>query len=272
MKLRWLLVTLTMALATVALADRRALLRAVKPAAAGGGAFTYYSAVFDGTSDYLTKTGDLTGIADGDKGLLSFWIKAQSDFDLYYILRANPSYLYIQRTAGDDISIVALNPSAATVLELTSSGSGLIFNDGAWHHILASWDLSQSAKSWIYIDGVDRTTRTTHTVGGTINYAASLDWAIGARPDDGTGKLNALVCELYFTTEYLDLSSSGNRDKFFNSGTSKPVDLGATGSTPTGTQPLLYFRTQVPNWEVNVGSGGTFTENGTLADGGSDKP
>lgn len=239
-----------------------------------GGAFTYTSAVFDGANDYLTKTGDLTGISDGDKGLLSFWIKAQSNFDLYNIIYANPSYLFIRRNAGDDISISCLNPSAATVLDITSSagGGGFIYNDGNWHHVLAAWDLSQSAKSWIYIDGVDRTTRTTHTVGGTINYAASLDWGIGARPDDGSGKMNALVAELYFTTEYLDISVSGNRDKFRNSGTSKPVDLGANGATPTGTQPLLYFRSTVPNWDVNVGSGGTFTEVGTLVDGGSDKP
>jgi hypothetical protein len=40
------------------------------------------------------------------------------------------------------------------------------------------------------------------------------------------------------------------------------VDLGATGTTPTGAQPLIYMPAGDP--ATNAGTGGNFTVTGTL--------
>jgi hypothetical protein len=81
--------------------------------------------------------------------------------------------------------------------------------------------------------------------------------------------------QFYFDPNYIDLSVQANREKFV-SGTGasvKPVDFGTDGSTPTGTQPIIYLNNPFGTFQNNLGSGGNFTEAGQLEDGGyvSDK-
>jgi hypothetical protein len=64
---------------------------------------------------------------------------------------------------------------------------------------------------------------------------------------------------------HLDLSVEANRRKFI-SAAGKPVSLGANGSTPTGSQPIIYLANPTATWQDNLGAGGNFTENGALAD------
>ena len=77
----------------------------------------------------------------------------------------------------------------------------------------------------------------------------------------GLEKYNGCLSEFYLTNEYLDLTSSANREKFRGSD-GKPVSLGATGTLPTGTQPLCYF----PDGDFSnqQGSAGTPTLTGSL--------
>lgn len=232
-------------------------------------AFSYYSGVFGGSA-YVARGSNLTGISDGSLGLLSVWVKATDNFSSIRFLFEDSGYLDISRNTSNILTVVGYSPGAVVVLSLASTVQ--IDNDGLWHHLLLSWDLGTAGRSYIYIDGVDRTTRTTHTVGGTINLTAG-GWGVMAN-SAGSGIGNAKLSELYFTAPaaWFDVTNSANRDKFFNSSTSKPVDLGANGSTPTGTQPLIYFHNQSPSWGTNLGSGGTFTTTGSVTDGGSDKP
>lgn len=229
-------------------------------------AFTYYSAVFDGANDYLSKAEAITGLTDTKVGLISFWIKETTAFDSHIIMGATSGFLTLKRAATSYPDILAYDGGSTERLHLTSTAQ--VYNDGNWHHVLISWDLAQADKSWIYVDGADATTRTTHS-DGALNLDVA-DWGIGAAAD-GSSKTAATLCEFYFTNEYLDISVQGNREKFRTSG-GKPANLGANGSTPTGTQPLVYFHNAVTDWDNNLGSGGAFTENGAVADGGADIP
>jgi hypothetical protein len=51
-----------------------------------------------------------------------------------------------------------------------------------------------------------------------------------------------------------------------------PVSLGADGSTPTGTAPIIFLSGATSSWETNKGSGGGFTENGGLTQSPDDPP
>jgi hypothetical protein len=51
------------------------------------------------------------------------------------------------------------------------------------------------------------------------------------------------MAELYFAHEFLDFTNPANRAKFHDTN-GKPVDLGTTGSLPTGSPPLLYLSLQ----------------------------
>lgn len=96
----------------------------------------------------------------------------------------------------------------------------------------------------------------------TIDYTFG-DTAIGIRVHNLSSPWDGCLGEVYFTNEFLDLDVAENRAKFISGGL--PVDLGSDGSTPTGTQPILYFSGDLSSFPTNLGSGGSFTvENGPL--------
>jgi len=128
--------------------------------------------------------------------------------------------------------------------------------------------MTDTAKRGIYINDVDDAQYTAYQ-----DLAADLtlaDWSIGALPD-GTAKVNACFAEVYFApAQYLDLSVVANRRKFI-SASGRPVYLGADGSRPTGTAPIMYQRladgAAASTFATNLGTGGDFTITGTLTTG-----
>ncbi len=218
---------------------------------------------FSDGDDYLTIA-SLGGIYDTNKGIFSVWIKSLDDVNSDYLLQNNIAGFFITRENTGFIRVVCTAPGGAPRLQLDSSVT--ITNDGYWHHIISSWDLGTPGAAYLYIDGCDVTTTTTFT-DGMIDYTS--DYAIGANTA-GSSVFTGYMSEFYFTNVFLDITVAANRDKFYNSTTRKPVSLGADGSTPLGGQPLIYLHTAVPNWEVNSGGGGNFTEAGTggFVDGG----
>jgi hypothetical protein len=108
----------------------------------------------------------------------------------------------------------------------------------------------------VYLDGVEYTTTSPTLTDDTIDYTHTA-YGIGTR---GTGSIyNGTMKFIYFDTATLDLSVSGNRDKF-----ASPTALGADGSGPTGAQPLVCYYGEVADWNTNRGSGGDYTVTGTL--------
>jgi hypothetical protein len=117
----------------------------------------------------------------------------------------------------------------------------------------------------LYINDVDDENVLTFT-DDTLDYTGG-DWSVGARPS-GNLKFDGCLSEFYFAPgQYLDFSLVANRRKFI-SPTGKPVQLGLTGSLPTGTAPLMYHHLDdgeaVANFATNRGTGGNFTITGTL--------
>jgi hypothetical protein len=74
-----------------------------------------------------------------------------------------------------------------------------------------------------------------------------------------------LVADYYLNlATSFDLSVEANRRKFITACKSA-VLLGATGSKPTGTAPILFQSGATEAWHTNKGTGGGFTENGALS-------
>lgn len=66
------------------------------------------------------------------------------------------------------------------------------------------------------------------------------------------------MADLYFNSvTFLDLSVSSNLELFIKSG--KPVNLGTTGQTPTGSSPLVFDTGDATTFATNVGGGGGWT-------------
>jgi hypothetical protein len=231
--------------------------------------FTYYSAIFDG-SDHLSRGSPLTGLADGDKGLASFWVKmdgGSGDTTNYVWMINNNARFRIERNTSGKVNFVMRNASNTIVLQGVSTAN--VISSTGWVHVLCSWDLDVAGRYHMYVNGSVQGSASTFTENETIDYNDGNNFFVG-----GWGASNrhvGLLSEVYFTTEYLDLSVEANRLKFRTAG-GKPENPGSDGSTPTGTQPLLYLHNEVPSFETNLGSGGGMTENGILGDGGADIP
>ncbi len=218
---------------------------------------------FNGSSDYLSRSSDFTGNADSPFGILSMWIRVDGGDGILQTLfgsSASPSNRIVLRR--DSSNNLILGYSAT--FQIGMSG-GTVTASSAWRHILLSWDTNHAAGSKLthfYLDGAAPTPANVDTdTAFSVDYTQT-DWALGAFIA-GLQPFNGAISEFYFAPgQYLDFSQDYNREAF-RSSTGKPVDLGTDGSLPTGTPPLIYLPNSAATVNVNAGTGGNFTINGS---------
>lgn len=212
---------------------------------------------FDGSSNWLNSTG-LASIADSKVGSFSCWVRLDSTGQQdIFVIGTGPRFK-LEFNSGK-FSFVGKNSSNTTILNIATTTT---YSSGTtWYNILASWNLA-TATAYLYVNNASDLTSTTLT-NDTINYSdTSLNTFVG-RANAGA-LLNSCLAELWFDpTTAIDFSNSSNRAKFIDSN-GLPVSLGADGSTPTGSQPILYLKDSYVSFGTNSGSGGNFTVNGVL--------
>lgn len=228
--------------------------------AGGGGAYSAQGRDFDGTNDYATRGAELTGLADGKTGLVSAWYRVDGgDGTVRYLLNTGPTTagkFWLYQNASNAIQVTGRNAAGTAILVLQSTAA---YTAGAtWLHILASWDLA-AGTGLLYISDANAKAGAGTQTNEVIDYTEA-NFAVGGGTTGGS-KLNGCLSEIWFNTEFLDISVEANRRKFI-SATGKPVSLGANGSTPTGNQPLIYMPAGDPS--DNKGTGGNFTITGAL--------
>lgn len=228
-----------------------------------------YNAVdFDGTSDYLTRGADLTGIADGKSGIFSCWLRRDGgDATLQRVIAnlAGTLRFHVSKDASNKYIVTGINSAGATILLLTSTTAYTA--SPAWMHLLASWDLAATTGT-LYVNSASDLAGGSTLTNDTIDYVtATPNWAVGA-DTDATDKMSGAIAELYFApNQYLDLSVQANREKFILNGA--PVSLGSDGSLPTGVAPAIYLPNRASLFGTNAGTGGNFTINGAPKDANS---
>ena len=220
---------------------------------------------FDGTNDFLSLSGNLTGITDTKTGIISVWLKVDTDAQSEAIVSGRDTlgteFFRLLRFSDNTLRIRVQNTAGTTVWEAETSNT--ITTSDAWVHILASWDLANT-RGQLYIDDVDRTTQLTSPVNDFVGYSEIDDsWGVGARGNGGV-KFDGCLSQVYFTEDdTIDLAVTANRRLFINANLT-PVDLGSDGSNPTGSTPIVYFNKTAANFHLNGGTGGDFTQNGAL--------
>lgn len=240
----------------------------IQPAAVAGYAASATTFAGDGQC-WMERDADLTGNADAKTGSFSCWVNFSGlDGVLQHILMNNGERLVFQKRTTNLIrlSLKQADNTVLVTLDQNSANVAAILAGSGWHHILASWDKSVENRAHLYIDGVECLTITnflSDDVDGNTNPIdyTRTDWAVGAS-DAGAAPTAACISELWFSTEYIDFSVQANREEFRSAG-GDPVDLGATGATPTGNQPLIYLRSAFSSFTTNAGSGGNFVKKGT---------
>jgi hypothetical protein len=231
-------------------------------------AFAVDAADFDGTNDWLSIAGAMTGLANSKQFTFSAWVNirafgASSHRVLHFGGNAATSrYFAVLVSNTGVVSVNARNAANAVILDVSSSAQ----SSGAWVHILCSCDLSDPAKRHLYVNAASDLTVTTYT-DDTIAFTTATGCSVGATLDGSAQKLNGGIAELIFKPGlYIDLSVQAIREKFILGG--KPVDPGADAATALGSAALIYQHLDdgeaAANFAVNAGTGGNYTVNGAL--------
>lgn len=230
--------------------------------------FNVDAAYFDGTNDYLEKLSALTGAADSKTGILSFWIRfdagSGAQRDIFNSRNAGDSSSGVTVVKGTDDKIYIGGNSSVPAQVMNFNTSAMPIDGTTWKHILASWNAATTTLQ-LYVDDVSDKTESVNN-NATIVYT-DTKWWVGASSFGTTFALNGNLAEFFFAPgQYLDFSVTANRRKFNSGG--KPANLGATGSAPTGTAPLIYLHLDdgetAANFATNRGTGGNFSVVGAL--------
>jgi hypothetical protein len=222
----------------------------------GGGGYTPTAGTFDTADNYLLRSSGLSGPADGTQGLFNIWLKRADtgrQQNLLMILGIS-EHLDCFINASDEIQIDGYNTSGSLIMRLKSTAT--ITDTTSWHHLVVSWDLSDLAKHWMYLDDADVTTHTVYNTAETIDYTGT-GCAYGNRGDP-FGRFNGCLLDGALAVgagTLVDLSVSGNRRLFDSISPLKPVDL-------TGAASWVVWIKALDG--SNAGSGGSFTLSGSI--------
>lgn len=225
-------------------------------ASQGQGAEYHADAVhFDGGPSFLARESALTGIVASPLGLFSMWKKSSVSLEAL-LLGVDVGIVQIAE------NLIALLDEAGTTFQYQQFTATL--SNNAWHHVLMSWNTNFAAGNrilQIYVDDAAITPGAEEGDGDAfdVSYPTETFWFLG--PQDTVA---CDISEYYFAPgQFLDLTTQSNRRKFISAG-GKPVDLGADGSTPTGTAPAMFFSGDATAFATNRGTGGAFTLTGSL--------
>jgi hypothetical protein len=157
------------------------------------------------------------------------------------------------------------NSSAGTTILSVTAGT-LAAN--TTYSVQFCFDLTNTAKRFVYINGVSETLNVTTYTNASIELSESH--AAVAALWDGSSyvqQLDGKVAELYIASDYIDFSQEANRLKFRDA-FGNPVDLTQQIEDAAIPNPAVYMRFPPTAFGTNSGTGGDFTVTGTITDGG----
>ena len=218
----------------------------------------------NGTSQYLSRTSALTGIADGKQ--FTFACCFQGD-----VFSASQTFLKMTGVGGSNTSLEFTLTTNYAYLSAYDSGGNQVLDLSLPlgqkvernYHIVISVDLASTTKRYVYVNGELKGTGNWGIfINSPIRFSTSSNYSVGATISP-SGYFNGRLGNVFFHTSYIDLSVPANLAKFVT-GTgidAKPVDMGANGELLLGVQPLIYLPMYGNNAGKNYGSGGDFTVN-----------
>ena len=243
----------------------------VNPYIIGSGAAAYQVGAIDMASPNYVRSAIFTGQVASKKIIFSAWVKITATSGQLWQGRDAGGTSYCDITIGNvgsnaSLSVILKDLGTTTLLNISNTTG---FSLNAWHHIAAACDLTTAGARMIMVDGTNDTTVTTFANTANIAYdlCNNMGWGNNRLQSN---KVPGCIAEMYLALgQYLDLTNGANLAKFRDAG-NHPVDLGATGSTPTGSAPscLSHIATGTgvaTDWATNRAGNGNWTVGGTPA-------
>lgn len=234
----------------------------------GGGSAPYIASAvhFDGSA--CLDIASLTALGD-DTGFLSFavWLKCAvpvSDDELWCLNASSD-----QNGLADISNIAKFN-----IAMYDASGNDALVNTSPAVFITVSWFLLMVTMSsdfdagdkilQIYLGDTAYTFTKDDASPAFVFTFDGQEFSVGAWGTASPNKYVGDMANFWFAPgQFVDFSNQANRRKFIDAG-GKPVNLGADGSTPTGTAPAIFFSGDAAAFATNAGTGGAFTLTGSL--------
>ena len=249
--------------------------RGVPEVPAGSSFSNLYSINFDGVDDYV-DCGDVLHNDGQTPMTLSAWVNIStpaSHTRIYTIAskkKTRMAPLYAMRgwdigfiTSGAQqnrlqFRIVGVDSGGSGIGTIQKKGLGLPFVDGLWHHVVVTYDGSESASGVkFYVDGVEDTLTQTlidNLSGNSVNDP-TVDFKIATAPRYGGNDFyNGNIDELAIWNTAL---TSSDITDIYNLG--NPADL-------TSLSPVSWWRMGDPNGQASYP---TITDDGSASNDGT---
>lgn len=210
-----------------------------------------------------TRGGGLTGAAYSSQGIFHCFFKTSNSGNNYFLQTSNSTVTVLIRIVSTNVLFEVANTTRSKILK---SQSSLNIADGNWHSLLMSWDTNFSTGNKLlhtYLDDSAATfTPSDDYASFNVDYTTSEWYVMGS----GGNAFNGDISQFYFATgRYLDFSVVANRRKFV-AADNLPVSLGANGSLPTGSAPIIFLNNPAASYGTNLGTGGNFTIGAAISD------
>lgn len=235
------------------------------------------NAIYFAADSVLRKniaTDGLGGIRSNNSntGAFSVWLNPASlptdgnSAYIFYLGRGtnNNSYVRLTNTksqmpnSATGISIEIKFGAAtgnANVLYLKSDANSHPIRTNTWIHLLSAWNSRNLTQSYIFIDNTDSTIRVSNSAAiGTWNIANAV---FGAH-DDLTSSYIGSMAELVISNAAINLANVAERVLFANNSLPRTNVANVLIAAGKGA-PIVYFKNASPNFNVNYGVGGTFS-------------
>ena len=216
---------------------------------------------FDGTNDYLSRSSDLTGNADGKTFTFSCWVWPNGNNTKYLYLATdsisnNRFYIRIQPNGGGgfDVSAKGCNSSFSTIFEILNVSS---VPAETWSSLIISFNNATNTM-WVSVNDIASSYSDPFTSTADLKFTFQYHYVGVYSTDELKGRLS----NVYLDYTYRDLSVEANR-RLFVTADLKPADGQAS------LNPILYLPMDDPTAPgANAGTGGDFTLTGTVARSG----
>lgn len=212
---------------------------------------------FDGSTDYLSRSSDLVGNVDSKTFTFSCWF--------YYSNNSQAQYIIANEKVGDYQHLqIAVNTDSTVKFYAKTGTNAQIFNFNTvaklalntFNHIVVSIDTNSRLYKCYIQDIADTQIPTISNY--TIDFTTSKYW-IGRGIYYTSVYLKGRLSHVFLDYTYRDLSIEANRRLFIT------VD-GKPASGLETLNPILYLPMKdASTAHINLGTGGDFVQNGTLA-------
>lgn len=214
------------------------------------------------SGNYARRTTAPTGLADATTYTLSCFLEFTGgdgvDQTMFDISNGTAAKLRLRKTTSNLLTFDTWSPGGSPIATMTTSGAITVASGRI--HVYVAVNQTNTALCKFYVNGTN-----VRTDGSIANPAAcdlvpSTPKYSFARDGSDSNPASVRLSEFWFDDVYLDSPS------LFATG-STPVDIGATGNTPTGSAPAFYFsRSGSGNsWATDSsGNGNDLTVTGTL--------